>query len=305
MESVLLWGLDFIRLVQTCAAPPLTVFMRAITFLGSAQAYMIALPLIFWCVDEKKGMRFGAAMLISIWINMALKFLLNQPRPFFAAYDPSVGIISEKLGGFPSGHAQNVAVMLFITASWFKRKSVYAIAAILCLLTGFSRIYLGVHFPTDVLGGWVLAALVLSVYFALGGKIEALLARGGFRTGMIASACVSFIMILYLPSEEILMPGGTLLGLGAGYCLNRRYIFFTSPLPGREGAAKYLVFLVRFLLGITGMMLILVLAGKLTPDNSGSRDLFIFARFALLGLWASAGAPGIFAKLRLADKKTE
>jgi membrane-associated phospholipid phosphatase len=305
METTLQWGLDFIRLVQTYANPQLTVFMRVITNLGSVPTYMIALPFIFWCVDEKKGMRFGAAVLISAWINIALKFLLKQPRPFFAGYDPSVGMINEKLGGFPSGHAQNLAVMLFIIASWLKRKQGYVIAALLCLLIGFSRIYLGVHFPTDVLGGWVLSALVLCGYFTLGNKIEALLAKGGFRAGLYASAGLSFLMILYLPGEEILMPGGTLLGMGVGYCLNCRYIGFTSALADREGTAKHLAFLVRYLLGITGVLLIYILIGKLITQNSGNRNLFVFTRFALLGLWVSAGAPWIYVKLHLASKQKE
>jgi membrane-associated phospholipid phosphatase len=301
MENILQWGLDCIRLVQTFANPPLTVCMRIITELGSAAAYLILLPLIYWCVDEKKGIRLATVVLISVWINLSLKFLLNQPRPFFEGYDPSLGMLSERLGGFPSGHAQNSLVMLTIIASWGKRKWFY-VSAIVCLLIGFSRIYLGVHFPTDVFGGWIIGGLLLCAYFLCGKRVEALLETGGFRAGMIASAALAFIMILYRPSEELLMPGGMMLGLGAGYCINKQYIgLSSSALCANSGIKKYLILLGRFVTGFVCMILILAIMGKLISLNpqSGNSPLFNFARFAIAALWVSVGAPWLFRLLRL------
>jgi len=306
MESVLQWGLDFIRAVQSIASPPLTFVMRMITFLGGESIYMALLPLLYWCIDEKKGVRLGAVILISTWINISLKFLLDQPRPFFEGYAPELGIITEKLGGLPSGHAQNTLVLLFIAASWIKEKWAYICASLLCLLIGFSRIYLGVHFPTDVLAGWILGGIILCGYFLFGKRIEALLVKGGIRAGMIASALVSFIMILYLPGREILMPAGILLGLGAGYCLNRRYVGFASGQTlGRTGIVKCLILFVRFLLGITGFVLVYIALGKILPGEGGNQNLFGFIRYALVGLWVSAAAPWVFVKLRLGGVEPE
>ena len=306
MEPALQWGLDIIRLVQSFASPMLTVVMRIITELGSAASYMILLPLVYWCVDEKKGLRLGLAVLVSVWINISLKFLLNQPRPFFAGYDPSLGMISERMGGFPSGHAQNSLVIWAIIASWVKRKWFFGIAALLCLLVSFSRIYLGVHFPTDILGGWLLGAFILCVYFLLGSRIEALLEKGGFRAGMIACAALAFIMILYRPGDESLLSGGMTLGIGAGYCLNRRYIGFRSSVffahTGDKKQTKYLILLARFVLGIASLVLILAAVVKLIPltQDSGNYQLFLFLIFAISAFWVSAGAPWLFCKLRLA-----
>ena len=85
MENILQWGLDLIRQIQNYANPSLTAFMLGITWLGSTMAYLILLPFIFWCVDEKKGLKLGIAVLISAWINLTFKFLFDQPRPFFLA----------------------------------------------------------------------------------------------------------------------------------------------------------------------------------------------------------------------------
>jgi len=304
MEAILQWGLDCIRLIQTGANPPLTMFMKIITELGSAAVYIILLPLIYWCIDEKKCLRLGTMILISVWLNIVLKSLLDQPRPFFENYDPSVGIIHERMGGFPSGHAQNSLVMWIIIASWGKQKRFYGIAALFCLLIGFSRVYLGVHFPTDVLGGWLIGGILLAVYFCTEKRIETLLAAHSPRAGLIACAALAFVMILYRPFIELLMPGAMILGLGTGYYLCRFHIGFTaSALSNRTGVYKYLALAVRFLLGMTVMVLLFVLTEKITVkfEGSGNYPLFMFLRFALFALWISAGAPWLFRFLRLAE----
>ncbi|MDR0495574.1 MAG: phosphatase PAP2 family protein [Treponema sp.] len=306
MEAVLQWGLDCVRLIQTWSSPPLNILMRIITELGSVTAYLVLLPLIYWCIDEKKGLRLGIAALFSTWINLVLKFALDQPRPFFAGYDPSVGMIAEKLGGFPSGHAQNSLVMWLIIASWGNRKRHWCAAAFFCLLIGFSRVYLGVHFPTDVAGGWLIGGILLTVYFLAGKRLESMISAQGPRAGLIICAALSFVMILYRPSAELLMPPAMLLGLGGGYYLCKQRVGFTASVSagkaGTKGAAKYLILLVRFLLGLTVLALLYVITEKVIAgmNNSANYQLVIFLRFSALALWVSAGAPWLFRFMRLA-----
>jgi len=310
MEAILQWGLDCIRQIQTLAAiPGLTITMRAITNIGSAVACVVLLPFIYWCVDEKKGLRLAVVLLISAWINLALKFFLKQPRPFFEGYDPSVGMVNVIIGGFPSAHAQNSIIMWMIIASWgiipkLSRSVHFCIAALLCLLIGFSRVYLGVHFPTDVLGGWLLGGIILAVYFMTGNRIEAWLESHGPRAGLIAAAALAFAMNIYRPSEYMLLPGGMILGLGIGFFLCRRYIEFhaSASLKDKTGIEKLLTLLIRYALGITAMVLLYVAAGKAINGmrNSGNYYLYVFTRYVLLSVWLSAGAPWVFRKLRLA-----
>jgi membrane-associated phospholipid phosphatase len=304
MESILQWGLDCIRLIQSSANPPLTLLMKIITNLGSTVVYIIILPFIYWCVDEKKSLRLGTVVLVSVWLNLFLKFMLDQPRPFFVNYDPSLGMISETLGGFPSGHAQNSLVLWVIIASWVNKKWLWGVAACFCLLVGFSRVYLGVHFPTDVFGGWLIGGILLGVYFLIGKQIETLLAEQSPRMGLLACAALAFIMILYRPSAVLLMPGAMLLGLGTGYYLCKHKIGFSADaLCGRVGIAKYLVLLVRFLLGITVLFLWYIVTEKLMVkfEDSGNFNLFVFLRFGVIALWISAGAPWLFRSIKLTD----
>jgi membrane-associated phospholipid phosphatase len=305
MEAVLQWGLEFVRQTQNFSAPWLTIIMRAVTSTGSVTACIVLVSFIYWCVDEKKGLRLAVVLLISAWINFALKHLLDQPRPFFEAYDPSVGRTAVAMGGFPSAHAQNSLVMWMIIASWgliprLSRAAHFGIAAFLCLLIGFSRIYLGAHFPTDVLGGWLLGGIILAVYFLAGNRIEALLKSP--RAGLISAAALAFAMNMYRVSEYMLMPGGMILGLGIGCFLCRRYINFNAVLKDRTGTAKLITLLVRYALGITAMALLYVAAGKAVNGmrGSGNYQLYVFTRYVITALWLSAGAPWVFCKLRLA-----
>jgi membrane-associated phospholipid phosphatase len=301
MDSFFLSGLDFIRSVQTTASPLFTVIMLIISFIGW-EFMLLMILILFWCINEKKGLRLGFALLISLWINITLKYFFDQPRPFFEGYDPSVGMINVSMGGLPSGHAQNSLVVLFIIASWLKNKWAYSCAAFLCLLIGFSRIYLGVHFPVDIAAGWVIGGIIVSGYFILNNRIEELIAKGGFRAGMISSAALSFVMIIYLPGMELLVPAGMILGIGTGYCLNRKYIgFASSALLERQGIYKFLPFFVRLLLGIAGFLLIFTRGKNLLPQDSLNINLYSFILTALCGFWISAAAPWVFIKLRLAQ----
>ena len=303
-----MWGLQIIRQVQSLANPLLTSTMLGITWLGSTMAYLVLLPFIYWCIDEKKGLKLGFAVLISAWLNLSFKFLFHMPRPFFPAYDPSVGMISERLGGLPSGHAQNALVMWIIIASWIKRKWAFAAAGIIILLVSFSRIYLGVHFPTDIFGGWILGALVLCFYFVFKTRLEELLEKAGVRAQMISITAVSFIMILYRPNEELLMPGGILLGLGAGYILNKLYIGFTgSVLYAEKYSKRFLLAIARFIPGIAVTFFINTVMQKIIPAIHGSSWFLLgyFILYGLIGLWVSAGAPLLFVKLNLAEKRAQ
>jgi membrane-associated phospholipid phosphatase len=300
---MLVWGLDLIRSVQSHATPALTIFMKVITNLGGAAAYLALLPLIFWCFDAEKGIRLTLAVMVSVWINLALKILCGQPRPFWPAYDPSVGIITEAANGFPSGHAQISLTLWVIVASWTGKKWGYAAAILVSLLVGFSRLYLGVHFPTDLLGGWILGALVLGAYFLFSDRAKAMLLRGGLRFQMIASAAAAFIMILYRPSVEMLMPGAVVLGTGLAYSVTANRLHFRpAAMFGRRGAGKFLTLAGRYLIGIAGIVLLFVVFSRIEPGKTSAHyPLFFFLRFVLLEVWIYLCAPWLYQRLSLAE----
>jgi len=97
MEAILHWGLGAVRAVQGGASPAMVSLMRIASALGSGAALLALVALAYWCVDGKKGLRLGAALLVSAWANLALKFLLDQPRPGF--FDPALELAPAGGGG--------------------------------------------------------------------------------------------------------------------------------------------------------------------------------------------------------------
>ena len=302
MEAILQWGLDVVRLAQVLESPGMTFFMRAVSALGSGVAYVAIIGFAHWCVDRDRSLRLSVVLLVSLWLNTALKLLLDQPRPF--DLDPSVGLVRAALGGLPSGHAQNSLVVWFVLASWGKSARAFVPAAVFCLLTGLSRVYLGVHFPTDVLGGWLVGAVLLCAHFLAGDKIEAFLRERAPRVPLVALSAVSLAMIASGPSVDVAVPAGLLLGMGVGFYLCGRGVGFSASSPlGREGMAKFLVMSGRFAVGIAGLVLLFALTEKLSAGFGASPNfrLFIFVRYAALALWITLGAPAVFRILHLGE----
>ena len=158
---------------------------RDVTSLGSITVLLIATFAIsgYLFLARKPGV--GWLMLIAVLggltLNNLLKFVFARPRPDVVSHAPRVFTTS-----FPSGHATLSAITYLTIAALLARSYPSAIldlyfillAALLTVLIGLSRIYLGVHFPTDILGGWCIGTAwatgcwVLMAWLQQGGQVE-------------------------------------------------------------------------------------------------------------------------------------
>lgn len=149
-------------------SPQLTKFMQDMTFLGSIGflATLFAILVIMWLA---KGMKRSAAWLIiaaggSVILDISLKLSFHRTRPV-----PFVGVVPLTYS-FPSGHALSSFCFYSVLAgllcariqSRAIRIFIWTASAALILAIGLSRIYLGVHYPTDVLAGYIAAAAWVS-----------------------------------------------------------------------------------------------------------------------------------------------
>jgi len=293
METIWQWGLDFIRTVQLVHGPVLDAIFKAITFMGEEEFFMIFLALILWCVDFTGGARVAFAFLLSPYVNTVLKALFAHPRPF--ELDPAVKLHDAEGYGLPSGHSQNAVVLWGSIAAGFRKTWLWIVAILLMVLIGFSRIYLGVHFPTDVLGGWAVGAVLLMLYLALEPRVEAWLKRAGLAVQLALAVVVPLALLLLYPTKDIASSMAVLMGMGVGVALVGRVAPFSAAGPLWQRG-------VRFLVGVIGLG-ILYLGLKLVFPAEG--EPFYFAtrtvRYTLVGLWATLGAPWLFRRLRLAS----
>ncbi len=131
-------------------------------YIDTGLTYAAAIILIWYLLDRRIGIRLGYLFLCSLAMTIILKYAIDLPRP--CQLDPSVKILCLRSPGFPSASAQ-IGAMIFGIALLECRKNIYRwLALAYALLVSFSRIYLGVHYFTDILGGWAVGALLVLAY---------------------------------------------------------------------------------------------------------------------------------------------
>jgi len=166
------------------ATPPLTTFFLIVTALGSIETIvLLGVVVAAFFAWRRRWLFLGswlAAVAGSAVLNHLLKGLFERPRPYFEH-----PLLIETSYSFPSGHAMESFVVYGMLAyfviltlrSWESRVAVVFGAALLVVLIGFSRMYLGVHYLSDVLAGYAaggvwLSALITGVETIRRGKNE-------------------------------------------------------------------------------------------------------------------------------------
>ena len=292
MDAIFQWGLNFIIMVQQIDTPLLDSFFRAVTSLGDELFYLLLFPFLLWCVDFYLGIRVGIIFLLSVYANNGLKEIFQQPRPFDIL--PEIQKVYASGYGFPSGHAQSSLVVWGSIACWKKQTWVRNLSVLLILLIGFSRIYLGVHFPTDILGGWLFGGLILGLSYFIFLKIKLDFIQGNTVFKIIGITLFPLILLQIQSSPDIISSVAALTGIGYGLLL---FNSFTGEIrPG-----NLLQRLFSFLVGVTGIGIIYFGLKLILPSEGQSfYQLSRFFRYLLLGIWISFGSPWLFIRMGLA-----
>ena len=291
MDAILQWGIVFISIVQQIHGQVLDSIFRIITFLGTDRFYLLLLPLIFWCVDLRLGARLAVILLLSVYFNFGLKDLLQQPRPF--DIDPSVQLSDTQGYGLPSGHAQSSVVVWGFIATRINKTWLRMVAILLVILIGFSRIFLGVHFPTDVLAGWVVGVIILGVYLTVRPVLERKLLELSLGMQMLVALVLPLALMAIRPTEGTIFPMAILAGTGVGLTLTRRYVSFVV-------IGSWWQRTLRFLTG--GSVVFALYLGIRVAFSSEGSVLYLmlgYLGYGLIGMWISFGAPLLFRLLKL------
>jgi len=288
----------------------LTPVMQFFTWLGYPQAYMIVIAVIYWSFDRKLGLRVALFLTFSASINSILKQALHAPRPYWV--DTRIKVIHASNGfGMPSGHAQAVTAWLFL-ARYLKKSWFWIVAIAIIFFVGLSRIYLGVHFPSQVIAGWLIGIIIVIIFIRLEPVIVTWINRLKLRNQLLVVFMVCIILILTgglfvfllqdwnmpvewirnaavhmeggretilssVGMESVVSNAGGFLGAAIGGILMRRAGGFDS----RGKAWKRLV---RCITGIAVILLLYLLLKNIGPDQDNTLPycLWRFLAFFLI-----------------------
>jgi membrane-associated phospholipid phosphatase len=293
VEQILDWGIDVIVWFQQFS-PTLDLPFRFFTFLGEEEFFLIFLPLIYWCLDRPTGARVTILYLASAYINFMAKELAGQPRPLDYAPERVMPLWDQGGYGFPSGHTQSAVVIWAYLAFKARRRWFTVVAVLMMIFIPLSRVYLGVHFPTDLLGGYVIGVAMLAAFIWLSPKAEEWLSSKGLAWHLGLAVGIPLVLLVLSPLEEdVVTAAATLVGLVSGMVLERRWVRFRV-----EG--EWWKRLLRYLLGVA-VTFGLWMGLRVAFSDLEPALLLRFVRYGLVGLWAGLGAPWAFVRLRLAE----
>lgn len=315
--------LDILFWFREHTTPWLDTLMGGITNLGSEYFYLAALCLLYWCVDVAAALRLFVLFLASVYLNDAIKWIAATRRPFdLAGLDPTSSLyartrdLAERIPqaiqdtapgySFPSGHAQDAVVFWGYLAIVVRRRWMYILAPLVALLVAFSRIYLGVHWPQDVIGGIVIGLIILGCGYVTLRLLAGMPLQARFPATLFF-CLVPILLFVLFPSHAGGQTMGTLFGALLGYLLERRYLRFAVRRPFWQQVLKMVIGLAGALLLMIGLRAFLQpFAVTTTVRATGAATIpggFLYTwgaeiptwiRYSLVGLWCTLGAPALF-----------
>ena len=324
MDFLIQNGVNLIVAIQSLGGW-LEAPMKLFSFLGTQDFFFLVLPLIYWSIDARLGLRVAFTLIFSVTLNYYVKLWFAGPRPYWVSADVKA-LSSESTFGIPSGHAQNAVGVWGIIAAGNGKRSVWIIAMTLAFFIGVSRLYLGMHFVHDVAAGWLIGAVLLWALLRYWDSASAWMKTKTMSQQIALAFAVSLIMLALgyasvgrldgyvfpeayrdnalrssdvLPDpvsiEDIFTSAGTFFGLAFGAA----WIMSKGGYQAQGPAGKRVL---RFFVGLVGVLILWRGLGAVLPRGEELIPLLLrYVRYMLVGFWISAGAPWLFFRIKLAD----
>lgn len=274
--------LEILRNIQSIANPFLDLLFQLITICGEQLVLISIISIIYWALDKKFGEYIAYSVLTSVLLNNAIKDIFKMKRPIG---EEGIRTLREETAtgySFPSGHTQGASSFYGAMAIYLKKRVMYIIATVMIILIGFSRLYLGVHYPKDVIVGGVLGVLTSLICYKLYNRVENKMLL------YVITFAIFIPALTFAHSADFIKGMGTYLGFIIGIYIEKKYVNFST-----EGSTGNKI--IRVLLGIV-ILLVLQLGLKvLLPSGT----IFSFIRYSLISLVGIGVYPMAFKKLKI------
>ena len=240
--------MQFLYFLEQLRTPFLTSLMAAVTHLGDETCFIVIALCIYWCISKKWACYVLAVSFLGTLVNQFAKIIFRVPRPW--VQDPNFSIVESARAAasgysFPSGHTANITCTLGASARACKKAWLRIAAVILILVVGFSRMYLGVHFPSDVLFSLGISAVMVFAIYPVYRSDKNLSRRIYVSFGILTVLSLCFVLFLAVhtwPSDIDLhnlnsarknsfMLVGCALGMITGIYVDKRWLNFSVAAP--------------------------------------------------------------------------
>ena len=295
-------------------SPLLTDLLAAGKDLDSLPVYLVVLVLFYLGFSPKHGIRLAVVFGIAGGADEALKLFFHLPRPYWVS-SAVKAYYSLPSFGFPSGGAMCSTVLYGYIAAVVRRFWVVVACIVLAALTMLARIFAGVHFVTDVVGGFLLGALFLVLAFTVSPRIEAFGARLRPPARILGILLLSALpLIIALPAycslagwqvpadwvatalaqtgatiSPVQIPGAwEASGFVLGGLLGYEYL---RSLGGWEPPERILPRIAVALSGVVSTLLLFMLAIAVLTLPAIPQAAALFVSAVLTGLWFTACVP--------------
>ncbi len=202
LTAVAEWCMPFLYFLRDIGNPVFDFFFETITHLGEETVFLVISIVFFWCVNKREGYFILLSGLLGTLINQATKLVCRVPRPWVIdkSFQPIGNSKIEATGySFPSGHTQNTATTFGCIAAYNKKRWVTVASVAIIALVSFSRMYLGVHTPLDVvvsLAVSVALVLILRPWFETEEKFNKAYPRIVLISVICSFAFVAFVLFV-------------------------------------------------------------------------------------------------------------
>lgn len=274
--------IEILKFLEQIRTEPLTLLMTTITMMAESLFVVAILAGLYWCVDKARGKRLAWFVLFNAVGNGIIKNLIQMPRPFELGVVVPIRAETATSFSFPSGHTQTATSFWYGAMLLLRTKYTYIVGSCIILLTAFSRMYLGVHWPMDVLGGiffGIIFTLLANKLLEESGKIK--------DAHLLGVSIVLLLVMIFDVDADLYKSVAALWGMTVGAYIEQKYIQF-------EVVQNTKIQIKKIAIGIVGLIIIYLVFSKVLP----AVKIVKMVKYVLLLLWITAGAPYLFKKIK-------
>lgn len=291
MNFAFSWEIPFMQSLQAFAGDGAIKLCALLSMVGESYLMVAIIGVFYWGINKEMGKKIATSFAVANLFAPFVKNLINRRRPYLdhesvkclrQAYPGDMYDVNVQGFSCPSLHASNTGAVLASIAMCLKKKAVNIILTCLILLIGAARVMLGVHYPTDVLLGWLIAAITVLVMPWVVDKV------GNYLRVMLIFAVIGLPGWFLCTSEDFFVGYGAIIGIFLSFYIEEKFVHFENTPNVVRLILRTLVGIIVVLGVLEGLKLVLPTTWLETPGmlaNILRAFRYAAATFAGLGAY--------------------